>query len=188
MLDGVDVAIVDLALPDGYGAELIKDLRARNPQAAALVLSANLDRGEMARAVENGAAAVLHKAAGMDEVVKAVRDLRAGKSLLSLEETVELLRLAGSRREQEQEARLAIETLTPREKEVLRALAEGLEGPEIAERLNISIPTERNHVSSILAKLGVHSRLQALVFALRYGVADVQSPHGQDGEAGQKTE
>lgn len=170
---GVDVAVVDLGLPDGYGGELIRELRVHNPQAQVLVLTASLDQAEIAQAVENGAAAILHKSAGMDEVVEAVRRLRAGETLLPLEEVVELLKFAGSKREQEHEARRAIAQLTRREKEVLQALADGLDGPEIAERLNISIPTERNHIASILAKLGVHSRLQALVFALRYGVVDV---------------
>ena len=163
----VDVAVVDLGLPDGYGADLIKELREKNAQAQALVLSASLDRAEVARAVEAGAAGVLHKSAGMDQVVNAVRRLRAGETLMPLEEVVELLRFAGSRREQEDEARRAIARLTAREKEVLLTLAEGLDGQEIATRLNISPVTERNHMANILAKLGVHSRLQALVFAAR---------------------
>ncbi len=174
MLDGVDVAIVDLNLPDGYGGDLIKEMRDANPNAIALVLSAYFDRAEIARAVESGAAGVLHKSAGIDEVVEAVRRLRAGDSLLPLEEVVELLRFASSRREQEQEARRAIAQLTPREREVLKALAEGLDGKEIAERLNISLRTERNHMASILAKLGMHSRLQALVFALRHGAVNIR--------------
>jgi DNA-binding NarL/FixJ family response regulator len=124
----------------------------------------------MARAVEAGAAGFLHKSAGMVEVMEAIRRLRAGETLLPVEEVVELLRFAGSRREHEHEARLAIAQLTPREKEVLQALAEGLDGKEIAEQLGISDKTERNHMASILAKLGVHSRLQALVFALRHNV------------------
>ena len=174
MLDGVDVAIIDLALPDGYGGELIKDLREANPGAMALVLSASLDHAETARAVESGAAGVLHKSVELDEVVHAVRRVRAGETLLSPEEVVKLLRFASSRREHEYESRQAIAQLTPREREVLQALAEGLDGPEIARRLRISIPTERNHMASILAKLGLHSRLQALVFALRHDVVSVR--------------
>jgi PAS domain S-box-containing protein len=170
----VDVAIIDLALPDGYGGELIKDLRDANPGAMALVLSASLDHAETARAVESGAASVLHKSVELDEVVNAVRRVRAGETLLSPEEVVQLLRFASSRREHEYEARQAIAQLTPREREVLQALAEGLDGPEIARQLRISIPTERNHVASILAKLGVHSRLQALVFALRHDLVSVR--------------
>ncbi len=91
-----------------------------------------------------------------------------------LEEVVELLRFAGSRREQEDEARRAIARLTAREKELLQALAEGLDGQEIAARLTISPVTERNHMANIFAKLGVHSRLQALVFALRHGVVEIR--------------
>ena len=170
----VDVAIIDLALPDGYGGELVKDLRDANPDAMALVLSASLDYAETARAVESGAAGVLHKSVELDEVVDAVRRVGAGETLLSPEEAVQLLRFASSRREHEYESRQAIAQLTPREREVLQALAEGLDGPEIAKRLGISIPTERNHVASILAKLGVHSRLQALVFALRHNVVSVR--------------
>jgi PAS domain S-box-containing protein len=126
MLEGVDLAIVDLGLPDGYGGDLIRELRAANPRAMALVLSANLDREEAARAVERGAAGILHKSAAFEEVVDAVRRLKAGEPLLTLAEVVELLRFASSRRELEYEARQTVARLTAREKEVLQALADGL--------------------------------------------------------------
>jgi PAS domain S-box-containing protein len=169
----VDVAIIDLGLPDGYGADLIKELREVSPQAQALVLSVSLDRAEIARAVEVGAAGVLHKTAHLDEVVEAVRRLKAGETLMPLEEVVELLRFASSTREQEYEARQAVESLTAREREVLQALAEGLDSEGIARKLRIALRTERNHVSNILTKLGVHSQLQALVMALRCGVVQI---------------
>src|SRR5215216_5653147 len=168
-----DVAVIDLGLPDGYGGDLIKELREANPQAQALVLSAAMDRAKIARAVEAGAAGVLNKTAHLEEVVEALRRLRRGETLLPLEEVVELLRFSGRRRDEEHDAHQAREKLTPREREVLQALAEGLDSQEIAERLHISLRTERNHITSILAKLGVHSQLQALVFALRYGVAEI---------------
>jgi len=116
---------------------------------------------------------VLNKTAPLDEVVGAVERLRAGETLMPLSEVVEMLRFAGARREEEHEARRAVESLTPREREVLQALAEGLDSAGIAERLNISLRTMRNHMASILSKLGVHSQLQALVFALRHGVVEV---------------
>jgi DNA-binding NarL/FixJ family response regulator len=168
-----DVAVIDLILPDGYGWDLIKELRAGNRRAQALVLTAELGRAEIARAVENGAAGVLHKTAQLEEVVEAVRRLSVGEALLPLEEVVELLRFASSRKEEEHEAQQAIARLTPREREILQALAEGLDSHGIAERLYISLRTERNHMTSILAKLGAHSRLQALVFALRHGVVSI---------------
>ena len=172
MYQEMDVAIIDLGLPDGHGADLIKELREKNPQAQALVLSASLDRANIARAVEQGAAVVLSKTAHLEKVVQAVRRLRAGETLMPLEEVVGLLRFAGSQREQEYEAHQAIEKLTPREIEVLQALALGLDSEGIAQKLHIALRTERNHMASILAKLGVHSQLQALVFALKYGVVD----------------
>jgi DNA-binding NarL/FixJ family response regulator len=173
MQQPIDVAVLDLGLPDGYGADLIPQLREKNPQAQALVLSASLDRANIAGAVERGAAGMLNKTAHLDKVVEAVRLLRAGETLMPLEEVVELLRFAGRTREQEYEARQAIARLTPRERDVLQALAEGLDGEQIAERLHIALRTERNHMASILAKLEVHSQLQALVFSLRHGVVEI---------------
>ena len=130
----IDVAVLDLGLPDGYGADLIKELREKHPQAQALVLSASLDRANTARAVESGAAGVLSKTAHLEEVVEAVRRLRAGEMLMPIEEVVTMLRFAGSEREQEYEARQAIEKLTPREIEVLQALAVGLDSEGIADK------------------------------------------------------
>ena len=130
----IDVAVLDLGLPDGYGADLIKELREKHPQAQALVLSASLDRANIARAVESGAAGVLSKTAHLEEVVEAVRRLRAGETLMPIEEVVAMLRFAGSEREQEYEARQAIEKLTPREIEVLQALAVGLDSEGIADK------------------------------------------------------
>ena len=180
MLRETDVGIFDLGLPDGYGGDLIRALRAANPRAQALVLSSSQDRAEIARAVESGAAGVLHKSAGMDEIIDAVRRLKAGETLLPLEDVVELLRFAGARKEEEYEAQQAIARLTDREREVLEALAEGLDAQQIAGRLHISAKTERNHVASILAKLGVHSRLQALVFVARHGVVEIGRPQGDE--------
>jgi two-component system nitrate/nitrite response regulator NarL len=169
----IDVALIDLSLPDGYGADLIKELREAHPQAQALVLSASLDRANTARAVERGAAGVLSKTTHLGEVVDSVRRLRAGETLMPLEEVVELLRYSSSKREEEQEAQQAIEKLTPREIEILQALAMGLDSDGISDKLNIAMRTERNHMASILKKLEVHSQLQALVFAARHGVVEI---------------
>jgi DNA-binding NarL/FixJ family response regulator len=73
----------------------------------------------------------------------------------------------------------AIALLTSREREVLQAMADGLDSQGIADRLCISLRTERNHVANILAKLGVHSRLQALVLVLRHGVVQIR-PRGDE--------
>ena len=173
VLDNVEVAIVDLALPDGDGLELIEEFSSQ-PRMTTLVLSASLEPGRFARAVEAGASGVLHKSTPIKDIVEAVQMLRAGEALLSPAEVVEMLRLVGRERQEELAARQAVERLTPREKEVLEALAEGLESKEIAEKLNVTVETERTHMVNILHKLGVHSRLQALVFAARYGVVQIR--------------
>jgi DNA-binding NarL/FixJ family response regulator len=170
----VDLGVIDLSLPDGEGVELIEELREANPLFAALVLTASVDQEEYARAVEAGAAGVLHKSADVDEILDATRRLAAGETLFSSEELVELLRLAGQSREEEREARASIEQLTPREMEVLKALARGLSNREIAQTLHMSVDTERTHMMNILNKLGVHSRLQALLFAARYGLVELR--------------
>ncbi|MEA2290127.1 MAG: hypothetical protein QOD55_2124, partial [Solirubrobacteraceae bacterium] len=170
----VDVAVVDLGLPDGYGGDLVPELRDANPRSQALVLSASLERAEMARAVAKGAAAALNKTAHLDELVDSVRRLRAGETLLPLDEVVELLRFAGRQSESEHEDREAIARLTRREREILQGLADGLDSQAMADRLHITLRTQRNHVANILAKLGVHSQLQALVFALRYDIVEVR--------------
>ena len=171
--DGVDVAVVDLALPDGDGFGLIEELSAR-PDVMTLVLSASLEPARFAQAVEAGASGVLHKSAAIGEVVEAVRRLKSGEALLSPAEVIEMLRMVSRKRQEEFEAQRAIEKLTPREKQVLQALAEGLDSKDIAGRLHITIETERTHMVNILNKLGVHSRLQALVFAARHDIVEIR--------------
>ena len=173
-LEEVDVAIVDLGLPDGDGLDLIEDFSSSKPRITTLVLSASLEPGRLARAVEAGASGVLHKSTPIMGIVDAVRRLKAGEALLSSSEIIEMLRLISRERQQEHEVRQAIEKLTPREREVLRLLAEGLESKEIADRLKITVETERTHMVNILHKLNVHSRLQALVFAARYGLVQIR--------------
>ncbi|MGZ6639114.1 MAG: PAS domain S-box protein [Solirubrobacteraceae bacterium] len=174
MLEHVDVAIIDLALPDGYGADLIPELRERSPQAQALVLTASLDRAEIARAVQSGAAGVINKTVPLPEVLADVRRLRAGEALMVPDEVAQLLRFPGRERDREYRDRRAAESLTVRERDVLQALADGLNNQQIADRLGITVRTVHNHVANILTKLGVHSRLQALVFALRYDLVKIQ--------------
>jgi DNA-binding NarL/FixJ family response regulator len=169
-----DLGVIDLSLPDGEGTDLIKDLREANEDFAALLLTASLDRTDHARAVEAGAAGVVHKSADVDEILDATRRISEGETLLSPEELVEMLRIASQDREEEREARANIEQLTRREREVLQALSEGLSNKEIAERLHMSVDTERTHMMNILSKLGVHSRLQALLFAARYGLVEIR--------------
>lgn len=169
----VDVAIVDLDLPDGLGIGLVDVLRSTHPRAVVLVLSAHSDVGRRARSIEAGAASVMHKSSPVEEILDATRRLWQGDHLLSQREVLEALRLVRRERERDHETRLMIEKLTPKEREVLQALAEGLSDKGIAERLYVGVGTIRTHVRSILAKLEVQSRLQALVFAVRHGIVEM---------------
>ncbi len=169
-----DVAVCDLALPDGDGFGLIEELAAKGSGVTTLVLSASLEPARFARAVEAGASGVLHKAAAIGDIVDAVRRLKAGEALLTPNEIVEMLRMVSRKREEELKAQKSIDRLMRREREVLQALAEGLNSKDIAEKLHITVETERTHMVNILNKLDVHSRLQALVFAARNGVVEIK--------------
>ena len=173
MLEGVDLAVVDLDLPDGNGMDLIAELHAVNPDGMVLVLTASPDREVHARVVQEGAAGVLHKSARVKDIIGAARHLIAGEPILSVNEVLELFRIAGRSRERDFESQRAIEELTPREREVLQALTDGLSDKQIAQRLSVSVGTVGNHFVNIFRKLGVRSRLQALVFALRHGIVDI---------------
>jgi PAS domain S-box-containing protein len=176
MADDVDVAVIDLVLPDGSGADLIGDVRRRSPDAQALMITPRPDRAAAAVAVERGAAGVLSGETHLQELMAAIRRLRRGEPLMASAEVVELLRLAARRRERELEDRRALDRLTARERQVLQLMADGLDHHEAAARLHVSPRTQRNHVANILAKLRVHSQLQALLLALRYGVVVVGHP------------
>jgi DNA-binding NarL/FixJ family response regulator len=179
LLPLADIALIDLNLPDGEGLNLIHDLHAVNPQAFALVLTSDSSDLATARAVEAGAAGVLHKVRSVSEITDAIRRVHAGEALLSVRETIEMLRLITRQRERDRAAQVAIGRLTQREREVLAALSHGLHDREIAERLHIQTETVRTHMVNLLHKIGIDSRLQALVFAVKYGLVDLRN--GNDG-------
>lgn len=172
----IDLAVVDLNLPDGSGSQFITELQASSMRALALVLSAHSDRFRLARAIEAGATGILHKSSRIEDIVGAVRRLRSGEQLIPPREVIEAVRLVSSERLRDQEVRLLISKLTPRERELLEALAEGLSDKEIAERLYVGVGTVRTHMTHLLAKFGVDSRLQALIFAIRYGLVEIDRP------------
>jgi DNA-binding NarL/FixJ family response regulator len=172
----LDYAIVDLELPDGEGADVIRGLRAANRRIQALVLSAYTDLDHVSLAVEAGAAGVVHKTARIAEVIGAIRRLEAGEPLLSAAEMVELCRVGRDRRRAREEAATMLAKLTPREMEVLRALAEGLSDKQIAERLYVGDGTVRSHLVNVFAKLEVASRLEAVLFAIRHSAVEVGEP------------
>jgi DNA-binding NarL/FixJ family response regulator len=116
---------------------------------------------------------VLHKSASTAQLIAAIRDVHAGKLLLDPGEAAELLQLVGERRARYEVEREALGRLTQREREVLRLMAEGLDNQALADRLFVGVETVRTHVARLLRKLGVDSRLQAILLAYRHGVASL---------------
>jgi DNA-binding NarL/FixJ family response regulator len=172
-LDEVDVAVVKLGLPDVERVEVVRKLHQDHSGVRILALTGSPAPTQMAHAVEAGARGVLRTSASIDEIISGIRRLAGGEWLQSPDEIVRLLGLANHQREQNREAQLAIQRLTLREREVLQALATGLDSKEIAQLLGITISTERIHMMNILSKLGVHTRVQALVFAVRHGAVKI---------------
>lgn len=173
-LAACDVAVVDLDLHDGDGTTLIAMVRERNLRVAPLVLTGSRERKRHALAAEAGALGILHKSAGIHEVIAAIRRLGAGEMLFSAVEIVDLLHSARRQRDEARAVARLRQQLTPREREVLQALADGLNDREIAQRLGVSPETERTHMGNLLEKIGVESRLQVLIYALRHGLVSLR--------------
>lgn len=169
----LDVAVLDLGLPDGWGTELIGTVHASNPRAVTLVLTSYTDQVVLAQALAAGAAGVLNKSADVDEIVAGIRRLHAGEQLVSAREVADAIRVAATERDRGATERRLLDGLTPREREVLQTLAGGLADKEIAAELGVGVGTVRTHVNAVLTKLGVRSRLQAVVLAARNDAIDL---------------
>jgi two-component system response regulator DevR len=164
------VTVVGLDVRDGHYVDFIRHACALNPFGAVLVLAPDSDLLREAFAVEAGASGVVPVTTHIRGLIDAVRRVHAGEKLLPLEKVVQLLRIAGYERERVRAAQTTFDRLTRREREVLQILADGLDDFESARQLNVSPETIKTHVSNIMRKLGVSSRLQALMFAARYSL------------------
>ncbi len=164
----IDIALLDLDLAGTRGIDLLSDLRAKHPNAAAIILTGSSGEKSRAQAIAAGAVGVLHKSTSVKEILDAIRRTAAGEPLISTREAAELLQRGNIYLSTEKNGHLALGTLSQREQDVLRALAAGLDNHAIAERLFVSHDTVRSHIVRILRKLGVDSRLQAVLFAVRH--------------------
>jgi DNA-binding NarL/FixJ family response regulator len=171
--DRIEAAVIDLALPDGNGTELVGDLSGHNPSMTVVVLSPTLSRENLTKAVEAGADGVLDKLAGVGEIVGELRRLSAGAARPSQQQVLEAFLSIGQRHDPHSYERTALVSITPREREILRALAEGLNSEEIAERLGMTAEEEHAQVANVITKLGALSRLMALAVAARLGIVEV---------------
>ena len=173
----IDVALMDYRLPDGTGAEATRAIKARWPLARVVMLTAIKDDETVLESIQAGADGYLTKDRAADDVVQAVRAAYAGETLLPRSVIVEIARRVAAAKDRGDDRKM-IEPLTPRELEVLRALTDGLSTPEICERLYIAPNTLRTHVQNIMGKLRVHSKLEAVAFALKNRL--VEPPRAED--------
>ncbi|MGA8015640.1 MAG: response regulator transcription factor [Candidatus Dormiibacterota bacterium] len=165
----VDVVLLDQRLPDGQGTHAAAELRALRPGARVVLVTAAAESSVLSEALAAGCAGFVTKGDSIEELAAAVRAAATGATAVS---PGMLGRLTGADGRSESSL---LEPLTPRETSVLLCLADGLANEEISRRLFISIHTLRNHIQSIIGKLGAHSKLEAVSIAIREGLITAPS-------------
>ncbi len=163
----VDVILLDQRLPDGQGTHAAAELRALRPSARVVLVTAAAEPNVLSEALAAGCVGFVTKGDSLEELAAAVRAAASGATAVS---PAMLGRLIGGA-----PGPLPLESLTPRETSVLLCLADGLSNEEISRRLFISIHTLRNHIQSIIGKLGAHSKLEAVSIAIREGMITAPS-------------
>ncbi|MER7895029.1 response regulator transcription factor [Streptomyces sp. NPDC096046] len=170
------VAVLDVRLPDGDGVTVCRELRSHMPELACLMLTSFDDEEALLDSIMAGASGYVLKQIQGSDLVSAVRTVAAGQSLLDASATTKLMaRLRGEQtKEPEQEA---LPDLTEREREILALIGEGLTNRQIGQRLYLAEKTVKNHISRLLAKLGVERRVQAAVIASQVRDRTKQAGH-----------
>ena len=167
-----DVVLMDVRMPKRSGIEACLSIKDVAPSAKIIMLTVSDEEADLYDAVKNGASGYLLKDSSIDEVAQAIRVVAEGQSLISPSMAVKLLdefkQMTRSERQQVPTPRL-----TDRELEVLKLVAQGLNNREIAKRLFISENTVKNHVRNILEKLQLHSRMEAVMYAVREKLLDI---------------
>jgi DNA-binding NarL/FixJ family response regulator len=163
-----DVVLMDVRMPRRSGIDACADLKAVAPSTRILMLTSSEEEDDLFGAVRAGASGYLLKDVPAEEVADAIRAVVDGQSLITPSMAGLLLgEFAAMRRRDEERAVGAAPRLSPREMEVLRLLARGMANREIAGQLCISENTVKNHVRNLLEKLQLHSRMEAVVYAVR---------------------
>ncbi len=168
-----DAVIMDVRMPRLNGIEATRRIRELLPETKILMLTVSDDEEDLYESIKAGANGYLLKEISVQEVAEAIRAVVQGQSLISPSMASKLLDEFNSLARQAAERdRLQTPMLTSRELEVLRQVARGITNKEVAEQLYISENTVKNHVRNILEKLHLHSRMEAVMYAVRMGLLD----------------
>lgn len=159
-----DVAVLDVRLPDGSGVEVCREIRSNDPHIKCLMLTSFADDEALFDAIMAGAAGYVLKAIRGTDLLSAVRDVAAGKSLLDPVATARVLERLRHGADKGDD-RLA--DLTEQEKKILDLIGEGHTNRQIGEKLHLAEKTVKNYVSSLLSKLGMERRTQAAAYVAR---------------------
>lgn len=167
-----DVVLLDVRMPRRSGVEACRDIKESVPSAKIIMLTVSDEEEDLYETVKNGASGYLLKDSSIEEVAQAIRVVHEGQSLISPSMAVKLIDefKQMSKPERSQVANLR---LTERELEVLRLVAKGLNNREVAKELFISENTVKNHVRNILEKLQLHSRMEAVMYAVKEKLLDL---------------
>lgn len=160
-----DVAVLDVRLPDGDGVSVCRELRSRMPGLACLMLTSFDDDDALLDAIMAGAAGYVLKEIKGSDLVAAVRTVASGRSMLDPATTARLMTTLRGEEDATEPQADALSGLSPREREIVGLIGEGLTNRQIGKRLYLSEKTVKNHISRLLAKLGVERRIQAAVLA-----------------------
>ncbi|MEU9477543.1 response regulator transcription factor [Streptomyces sp. NPDC048191] len=159
------VAVLDVRLPDGDGISVCRELRDRMPELACLMLTSFDDEDALLDAIMAGASGYVLKQIKGSDLVSAVRTVASGQSMLDPATTARLMRSLRTDPAESPSLPPELESLSPRERDILALIGDGLTNREIGKRLYLSEKTVKNHISRLLAKLGVQRRVQAAVLA-----------------------
>ena len=167
-----DVVLLDVRMPKRSGIEACKSIKEAVPSAKIIMLTVSDEEADLYEAVKSGAAGYLLKDSSIEEVAQAVRVVSEGQSLISPSMAVKLIDEFKQMSKPEREHMPGLR-LTERELEVLRLVATGKNNREIAKDLFISENTVKNHVRNILEKLQLHSRMEAVMYAVKEKLLDL---------------